>query len=142
MSHVNLRVCSRCYDSPFSLLFTLAFVLHFLLMPFLHMTITISFRFSHDGHSDYEPLSLVPLPSDGQPRFLCSDNFCYLLYTIYHIELPLTFHYYIAWSVRSPFRYICKPCRRYLVFSKLDLPGIAPFVLSFVNRSLSRLSHF
>ena len=75
-------------------------------MPFLHTMITISFRFSHDGHPDYKPLSFIPLPSDGQPHFLCSDNFRYLLHTIYHIELPLTFHYYTAWSVRSPFRYI------------------------------------
>ena len=86
--------------------FTLAFVLHFLLMPFLHMTIIISFHFSHDGHPEYKPLSFIPLPSDGQPRFLCSDNFRYLLPITYPIELPLTFRYYIAWSVRSPFRYI------------------------------------
>ena len=137
---IAMHSTGMCYDSPFPLLFTLAFVLHFLLMPFLHMTIIISFHFSHDGHPDYKPLSFIPLPSNGQPRFLCSDNPRYLLHTIYHIELPLTFHYYIAWSVHSPFRY--KPCRRYLVFSKLDLPGIASFVLSFVNRSLSRLSHF
>ena len=32
----------ECYDSSFPLLFSLAFVLHVLLMPFLHMTITIS----------------------------------------------------------------------------------------------------
>ena len=95
-----------CYDSSFPLLFSLAFVLHFLLMPFLHTTITISFHFSHDDHPDYESLSFIPLPSDGQPRFLCSDNFRYLLHTTYHIELPLTFRYYIAWSVHSSFRYI------------------------------------
>ena len=93
--------CGSCYDSPFSLLFSLAFVLHFLLMPFLHTTITIPFHFSHGGHLDYEPLSFIPLPSDGQPRFLCSDNFRYLPLTIYLIELPPTFPYYVAWSVRS-----------------------------------------
>ena len=57
--------------------------------------------FSHDDHLDYESLSNIPLPSDGQPRFLCSDNFHYLPCTIYLIELPPTFRYYVAWSVRS-----------------------------------------
>ena len=72
-----------------------------LVMPFLHLTSTISFHFSHDGHLDYEPLSFILLPSDGQPRFLCSDNFHYLPRTTYLIELPPTFRYYVAWSVRS-----------------------------------------
>ena len=70
-------------------------------MPFLHTTITTPFHFSHNGHLDYEPLSFIPLPPDGQPRFLCSDNFRYLPHIIYLIELPPTFRYYVAWSVRS-----------------------------------------
>ena len=81
----------NCYDSYFSLLFALAFVLHFLLMPF----------FSHDDHLDYESLSNIPLPSDRQPCSLCSDYFRYLPRTIYLIELPPTFRYYVAWSVCS-----------------------------------------
>ena len=101
MKQSNNAKDGMCYDSPFSLLFSLAFVLHFLLMPSLHTMITIPFHFSHDGHLDYELLSFIPLPSDGQPRFLCPDNFRYLPRTIYLIELPPTFCHYIAWSVRS-----------------------------------------